>query len=84
MTTIVENGIKIESEIDCWCGFKAHFHHTSGIQRKDGKLTVWYKCRSSHATSIDVNYKSTIPKESIKKKKEKKKDGKEKETKVST
>jgi hypothetical protein len=83
MSIIVENGVSIESEIDCWCGFKAQFHHTSGSQRKDGKLTAWYKCRSSHATPIDVNYKSSV-KEEVKKKKEKKKNGKEKKTKVPT
>jgi len=74
--------IKNEEEIDCWCGYKAIYHHTSTANRKDGKITVWYKCSDKHMTPLDVNYRS-VTKEPIKKKKEKK-DGKAKKTEVPT
>lgn len=75
--------MKEEKEIDCWCGFKANYHHTSSANRKDGKITVWYKCSDKHMTPIDVNYKSSV-KETPKKKKKEKRDGKTKEAEMPT
>jgi len=77
------NGSNIEEEIDCWCGFKSKYHHFSRFSRKDGKLTIWYKCNDSHRTPVDINYKSTVKEKPIKVKKEKKY-GKTKETEVPT
>jgi hypothetical protein len=80
---ITVNSLNIDDEIDCWCGFKALFHHSSRSCREDGKITVWYKCSNNHKTSVDINYKSTV-KEPVKKKKKEKKDGKTKKTEVPT
>ena len=55
-----ECGIDIDDNIQCWCGFKSSFHHSSTSRRKDGKITMWYKCRNNHITPIDVNYKNPI------------------------
>ena len=85
MVVIVKNGVKIESEIECWCGFSASLHHTSGTIRKDGKISVWYKCRNNHMTALDLNYNSSNIKEPKKnEKKVKKKDGKKKSSEVPT
>ena len=67
-----ECGIDIDDNIQCWCGFKSSFHHSSTSRRKDGKITMWYKCRNNHITPIDVNYKNPIQIVKKKTKKEKK------------
>jgi len=71
MTTIRECGLDIPSEVICWCGDVAPYHHVSGGLRRDGKITVWYKCPKGHKYNVDMNYKS-IPKPMETKKKEKK------------
>ena len=67
-----ECGVDIEPEIDCWCGFKSIFHHTSRFSRRDGKITIWYKCRNSHMSSVDVPYKAGFVEKPKKTKKVKK------------
>jgi len=73
--------IDVDGETICWCGFKSLFHHISSANRKDGKITVWYKCSDGHRTFIDVNYKAIKQKPS---KKKEKKNAKTKETEVPT
>lgn len=63
--------VNIEEETICWCGLTSRFHHISSANRRDGKITVWYKCSDKHRTFMDVNYKA-IKQKSPKKKKEKK------------
>ena len=78
MDTIRECGMDIPITAICWCGEIAPYHHVSGCGRKDGKITVWYKCQNSHGYNVDMNYKSISKpmetKTKVKKEKKVKKD----------
>ena len=73
MNPLKNGGVNFPSEIICYCGETAEYHHTTDGRRRDGKITIWYKCPNDHRCSLDVVYKSSIKPIENRKQKEKKK-----------
>jgi len=52
---MIRDGKEVKDEVRCWCGGIGYFHHIAHTSRKDGKITVIYKCLSGHRIFEEIN-----------------------------